>query len=182
MHHSLQKPRVRGQTPRNIHGLHIRSSSFFNVSIYLTPLLCRRRGSAEWPLSCGNAAQIMEGSLADLLRGEVISFFTDSVDMSNSSSSLSTEERHCNTPGSVSTIGEKGDTTKTHQQRNWSDFMGNIGCRDPLLLMHRSVKGLIARTTRSPPALYLHKLVFSPTHPHAGKTGLTQAVHIQLPL
>lgn len=46
-----------------------------------------------------------EGSLDDQLRGGVMwSSITDAVDMSNSSSSLSTEERHSNAPGSVSEI------------------------------------------------------------------------------
>ncbi|XP_056882351.1 uncharacterized protein batf2 isoform X1 [Takifugu flavidus] len=42
----------------------------------------------------------MEGSPDDPLQVELISLFTDSVDMSISSSSLSTEERHSNTPSS----------------------------------------------------------------------------------
>lgn len=49
----------------------------------------------------------MEGPPDDPLQVEVVFLFADSLDMSNSSSSLSTEERHCNTPGSVSIIGKK---------------------------------------------------------------------------
>lgn len=46
----------------------------------------------------------------DLVQGDLIlSLFTD---MSNSSSSLSTEERHSNTPGSVSINEGGGETDK----------------------------------------------------------------------
>lgn len=58
-----------------------------------------------------------EGSLDDQLRGEVMwSSFTDAVDMSNSSSSLSTEERHSNAPGSVSEILKLNKNTLMKQK------------------------------------------------------------------
>lgn len=59
-----------------------------------------------------------EGSLDDQLRGEVMwSSFTDAVDMSNSSSSLSTLERHSNAPGSVRQI-----LKPTNQAKNQKDI------------------------------------------------------------
>lgn len=68
---------------------------------------------------CSAGRRIMgEGSLDDQLRGEVMwSSFTDAVDMSNSSSSLSTLERHSNAPGSVRQI-----LKPTNQAKNQKDI------------------------------------------------------------
>lgn len=77
------------------------------ISLFKPVHLCRFAANAP-PLNglCPAGTRIMgEGSLDDHLRGEVMwPSLTDAVDMSNSSSSLSTEERHSNAPGSVSEI------------------------------------------------------------------------------
>lgn len=93
-------------------------AAFIYVFIYL--YLTRFIFDDASPLNglCPAVTLIMgEGSLDDQLRGEVMwSSFTDAVDMSNSSSSLSTEERHSNAPGSVSEILKLNKNTLMKQK------------------------------------------------------------------
>lgn len=86
---------------------------------------------------CPTGTPIMgEGSLDDQLRGEVMwSSFTDAVDMSNSSSSLSTEERHSHAPGSVSKHLNPNKPTKNPDEPEKWEFGQNVEyicCRGPL--------------------------------------------------